>query len=105
MYLMGVELQRISLGALMIAMGMLVDNAIVIAEGMVVGVRLGLSPQQAAGQSVARTQYALLGATVIGILAFAPISLSDDKQRPFPAFPISRLSLYHCCCHGYWQSL
>lgn len=83
MYLMGVELQRISLGALMIAMGMLVDNAIVIAEGMVVGVRLGLSPQQAAGQSVARTQYALLGATVIGILAFAPISLSDDNSGHF----------------------
>ncbi len=83
MYLMGVELQRISLGALMIAMGMLVDNAIVIAEGMVVGVRQGLTPQQAAGQSVARTQYALLGATVIGILAFAPISLSDDNSGHF----------------------
>ncbi len=83
MWVMDIELQRISLGALMIAMGMLVDNGIVIAEGMVVGVRRGLTPQNAAIQSVARTQYALLGATIIGILAFAPISLSDDNSGHF----------------------
>lgn len=83
MYLFKIELQRISLGALMIAMGMLVDNGIVIAEGMVVGVRRGLSAQEAAARSVARTQYALLGATIIGILAFAPISLSDDNSGHF----------------------
>ncbi|MDA0979254.1 MAG: efflux RND transporter permease subunit, partial [Proteobacteria bacterium] len=79
----GIELQRISLGALMIAMGMLVDNAIVVAEGMVVGTRQGLSPEEAASRSVKRTQYALLGATVIGILAFAPIGLSDDESGKF----------------------
>lgn len=83
MWLMDIELQRISLGALMIAMGMLVDNGIVIVEGMVVGVRRGLTPQNAAIQSVSRTQYALLGATIIGILAFAPISLSDDNSGHF----------------------
>jgi multidrug efflux pump subunit AcrB len=80
---MDIELQRISLGALMIAMGMLVDNAIVIAEGMVVGVQRGLSPQAAAERSVKRTQYALLGATVIGILAFAPIGLSQDNAGQY----------------------
>jgi multidrug efflux pump subunit AcrB len=83
MWILGVELQRISLGALMLAMGMLVDNGIVIAEGMVVGVRRGLTPKNAAIKSVARTQYALLGATIIGILAFAPISLSDDNSGHF----------------------
>ena len=83
MALMGIELQRISLGALMIAMGMLVDNAIVVAEGMVIGVIRGLTPKAAAAQSVQRTQYALLGATVIGILAFAPIGLSDDSTGHF----------------------
>lgn len=83
MYLMNIELQRISLGALMIAMGMLVDNGIVVAEGMVVGVRRGQSPEEAAVSSVSRTQYALLGATIIGILAFAPISLSDDNSGHF----------------------
>ena len=83
MSFMDIELQRISLGALMIAMGMLVDNAIVIAEGMVVGVQRGLSPQAAAERSVSRTQYALLGATVIGILAFAPIGLSQDNSGQY----------------------
>ncbi len=79
----GIELQRISLGALMIAMGMLVDNAIVVAEGMVIGVRRGLTPIEAAARSARRTQYALLGATVIGLLAFAPIGLSADKSGHF----------------------
>jgi len=83
MALFNIELQRISLGALMIAMGMLVDNAIVIAEGMVVGVALGRSPSDAAAQSVKRTQFPLLGATLIGIIAFAPIGLSDDNSGYF----------------------
>ena len=83
MHLLGIELQRISLGALMIAMGMLVDNGIVIADGMVVGVRRGLTAEEAAIRSVHRTRYPLLGATIIGILAFAPIGLTDDSIGHF----------------------
>ncbi len=83
MAMFDIELQRISLGALMIAMGMLVDNGIVVAEGMVIGVRRGLSPTEAAVQSVKRTQFPLLGATIIGIVAFGPISLSDDDSGHF----------------------
>ena len=79
----GIELQRISLGALMIAMGMLVDNGIVVAEGMLVGVRLGMAPADAAERAVERTKFPLLGATVIGVMAFAPISLSDDNSGHF----------------------
>ena len=80
---LGIELQRISLGALMIAMGMLVDNGIVVAEGMVIGVGRGLSPAEAAARSARRTQFTLLGATVIGIVAFGPISLTDDNGGHF----------------------
>jgi multidrug efflux pump subunit AcrB len=83
MQMMAIELQRISLGALMIAMGMLVDNGIVVAEGMVVGVRKGMKQVDAAAHATSRTQYALLGATIIGITAFAPISLSDDQSGHF----------------------
>lgn len=79
----GIELQRISLGALMIAMGMLVDNAIVVAEGMVTGVQRGFSAKEAAAQSVQRTAFPLLGATVIGIAAFGPIGLADDNPGHF----------------------
>lgn len=83
MSVLGIELQRISLGALMIAMGMLVDNGIVVAEGMLIGVSRGLAPAVAAQNAVNRTQFPLLGATVIGILAFGPISLSDDNSGHF----------------------
>lgn len=79
----GIELQRISLGALMISMGMLVDNAIVIAEGMVTGVQRGLAAKEAAARSVQRTQFPLLGATIIGIAAFGPIGLADDNPGHF----------------------
>ncbi len=83
MALIGIELQRISLGALMIAMGMLVDNGIVVAEGMVMGVRRGQTPANAAASCVSRTQFPLLGATIIGIMAFGPISLTDDSAGHF----------------------
>ena len=83
MTVFAIELQRISLGALMIAMGMLVDNGIVVAEGMVTGVKQGLTPQKAAGFAVKRTQWPLLGATIIGIAAFGPIGLSDDDSGHF----------------------
>ena len=83
MEFLDIQLQRISLGALMIAMGMLVDNGIVVTEGMVVGVKQGMSPAEAAERSVARTKFPLLGATVIGIVAFAPISLSNDSSGQF----------------------
>ncbi len=83
MALAGIELQRISLGALMIAMGMLVDNAIVVTEGMVTGVQRGVRAADAAAHSVARTQVPLLGATVIGIAAFGPIGLADDNPGHF----------------------
>ncbi len=83
MALAGIELQRISLGALMIAMGMLVDNAIVIAEGMVTGVQRGYSAKEAAARSVHRTQFPLLGATIIGIAAFGPIGLANDNPGHF----------------------
>ncbi len=83
MAIAGIELQRISLGALMIAMGMLVDNAIVIAEGMVTGVQRGYSAEEAAAQSVHRTQFPLLGATIIGIAAFGPIGLANDNPGHF----------------------
>lgn len=78
-----IPLQRISLGALMIAMGMLVDNGIVIAEGMLIGTRRGQSPTQAAETTVRRTMWPLLGATFIGIIAFAPLSLTDTNNGHF----------------------
>lgn len=83
MWLEGLQLQRISLGAMVIAMGMLVDNAIVVAEGMMLRMRQGKSAIEAASFIVKRTQWPLLGATIIGIAAFSGIGLSDDATGEF----------------------
>lgn len=83
MQLNEIELHRISLGALIIALGMLVDNAIVVVEGILVGLKKGRTKVQAATDIVKQTQWPLLGATVIAITAFAPIGLSQDATGEF----------------------
>lgn len=83
MYLVGIELQRISLGAMIIALCMLVDNAIVIVEGVLVGKQRGQGILEAINATVRQTCWPLLGATVIAILAFAPIGLSNDSTGEY----------------------
>ena len=73
-------LQRVSLAAFILAMGMLVDNAIVIVDGILVDLRSG-KPRAEALTSIGRkTAMPLLGATLIAILAFMPIFLSPDTS-------------------------
>ncbi len=83
MNIFSIDLHRISLGALIIALGMLVDNAIVITEGILIGLKKGLSKLQAARQIVSQTLWPLFGATVISVTAFAPIGLSPDASGEF----------------------
>ncbi|EYD70913.1 efflux RND transporter permease subunit [Limimaricola hongkongensis] len=83
MAIFAIEMERISLGALIIAMGMLVDNAIVVAEGMQIAMLGGKSSREAATETAGKTQIPLLGATVIGIMAFAGIGLSPDATGEF----------------------
>ncbi|WP_430462674.1 efflux RND transporter permease subunit [Thalassolituus sp. LLYu03] len=83
MKMLNIELHRISLGALIIALGMLVDNALVITEGIMVGIQRSLSRTRAAYDIVQQTQWPLLGATVIAVTAFAPIGLSPDSTGEF----------------------
>jgi len=78
-----INLQRISLGGLIIALGMLVDNAIVVTEGILIGLKRGMSKLEAATSVVDQTKWPLLGATVIAITAFAPIGLSPDSVGEF----------------------
>ncbi|QYK04748.1 efflux RND transporter permease subunit [Shewanella zhangzhouensis] len=96
MKLLNIELQLISLGALIIALGMLVDNAIVVTEGILIGLRRGKSRLEAASQIVAQTQWPLLGATVIAIIAFAPIGLSQNAAGEFcrSLFQVLMISLF-----------
>jgi multidrug efflux pump subunit AcrB len=78
MKMMDIQLQRISLGALIIALGMLVDNAIVVTEGMLIRIQQGEDKIAAARSVVAQNMWPLLGATVVAVLAFAAIGLSSD---------------------------
>ena len=78
-----VALERISLGALIIALGMLVDNAIVVVDGMLVRMGHGEDPEEAAKAVVGQTATPLLGATAVAIMAFAAIGTSDDSTGEF----------------------
>lgn len=83
MKLFAIDLQRISLGALIIALGMLVDNAIVVTEGILINLKRGQTKLKAAINIVEQTKWPLLGATVIAVTAFAPIGLSSDASGEF----------------------
>ena len=71
-------MQRVSLGAFILAMGMLVDNAIVIVDGILVDLKMGKPRKEAMTSIGKKTAMPLLGATLIAILSFLPIFLSPD---------------------------
>lgn len=83
MNFVGIPMHRISLGALIIALGMLVDNAIVVTDGILVGVKAGHKKIEIAGNIVAKTWLPLLGGTLVGIIAFAPIGLSPGNMSEY----------------------
>lgn len=74
----GGTMQRVSLGSFILAMGMLVDNAIVIIDGILVDLKKGKPRLEAMTDIGRRTAMPLLGATLIAILAFLPIFMSPD---------------------------
>lgn len=78
LYLLDGTLQRVSLAALIVAMGMLVDNAIVIVDGILVDLKRGVPKPAALTNIGKKTAMPLLGATLIAILAFFPIFMSPD---------------------------
>ncbi len=96
MKVLNIELQLISLGALIIALGMLVDNAIVVTEGILIGIKRGKTRLETAKEVVTQTQWPLLGATIIAIIAFAPIGLSDTATGEFcvSLFQVLLISLF-----------
>jgi len=83
MKIQGIILERISLGALIIALGMLVDNAIVVVEGILVNIERGMDRIKAASSIVGQTMWPLFGATVVAVLAFAAIGVSQDSTGEY----------------------
>lgn len=93
---MGVALERISLGALIIALGMLVDNAIVVVDGILVEVKRGRSVRDGAIRTVRQSALPLLGATSIAVFAFAAIGTTDNAAGEFcrSLFRVIAVSLF-----------
>jgi multidrug efflux pump subunit AcrB len=84
MYMKGdLLMERISLGALIIALCMLTDNAIIVIEGIKVGIESGRDKLAVVREVVAENQWPLFGATAIGIIAFAAIGLSEDSTGEY----------------------
>ncbi|MDE7141862.1 MAG: efflux RND transporter permease subunit, partial [Muribaculaceae bacterium] len=80
---LGTTLQRISLGAFIVAMGMLVDNAVVIMDGILVDRQRGLRPETYLYRLGPNTALPLLGATVVAACTFLPIYLTPGSVGEF----------------------
>ena len=76
MQIEGIALQRMSLAAIIIAMGMLVDNAIVVSDSALIGMQRGMRKRTAILRACSSTAIPLLAATAIAILTFLPIYYS-----------------------------
>ena len=81
--LCGTTLQRISLGAFIVAMGMLVDNAVVIMDGILIDKKRGLGPKTYLYRIGRNTAMPLLGATVIAASTFLCVYLSPDTAGEY----------------------
>ena len=95
MLIWGVGLNRTSLAAFIIAMGMLVDNAIVVTDNAQVGIKRGLSRYQALVDGATKPQWALLGATFIAVCSFLPMYLAPASVAEIvkPLFIVLGVSL------------
>lgn len=95
MLIWGVGLNRTSLAAFIIAMGMLVDNAIVVTDNAQVGIKRGLSRYQALIDGATKPQWALLGATFIAVCSFLPMYLAPASVAEIvkPLFIVLVVSL------------
>lgn len=83
MRLLGVPLHQMSLTGLVIAIGLLIDNAIVIVDEVQVRLHQGMAPPQAIGESTRQTALPLASSTLTTVLAFMPITLQAGSVGEF----------------------
>ncbi|GHB00920.1 efflux RND transporter permease subunit [Shewanella indica] len=83
MNLTNVDLQRVSLGSFILALGMLVDNAIVIVDLFQAKIKQGIERTQAVIDSIKEMAVPLLAATVIAAMGTAPVLLSQTDSAEF----------------------
>lgn len=83
MWLGDIPMHRISLGALVVSLGMLVDNGVVVTDGILVGVKRGGNKLEVAKQVAKSNMKPLIGGTLVGIIAFAPIGFAPGDTAEF----------------------
>ena len=95
MQFMGVGLNRTSLAAFIIAMGMLVDNAIVVTDNAQVAIQRGVRRRQALIDGATVPQWGLLGATMIAVFSFLLLYLAQSSVAEMvkPLFIVLAVSL------------
>ena len=80
---LGISLQRISLGALIIALGLLVDDAMIAVEMMVARLEVGDSLKKAATYVYTSTAFPMLTGTLVTVTGFIPIGLNNSNAGEF----------------------
>jgi len=92
----GIDLHRTSLAAIIIAMGMLVDNAIVVSDGASVLIKKGVPRKKALLDAASGPQWALFGATIIAILSFLPLQMAPANAAEVvkPLFNVLAIALF-----------
>lgn len=95
MGLLDIGLDQMSLAALIIALGLLVDNAIVMAESIMVSMEEGKKPFDAAVESAAELRVPLLTSSVTTAAAFLPIYLAESSTGEYtaPIFEVVTITL------------
>ena len=95
MELFGGSLNRTSLAAFIIAMGMLVDNAIVVTDNAIVNMRRGVPRVKAIIDGAISPMWGLLGATLIAVISFLPLYLAESSVSEIisPLFVVLAISL------------
>ena len=81
MMLLGIDFQRISLGALIIALGLLVDDAIIAVEMMMVKLEQGASRLEAATYAYTSTAFPMLTGTLVTAVGFVPVGFAQLERR------------------------
>ena len=81
--LLGFGLQQMSIVGLVIALGLLVDNAIVVTESIGQKLKLGLSPKDAAAEGTSQVAWAIASGTATTILAFVPMLMMESNTGSF----------------------
>ncbi len=80
---LGMTLHRVSLGAFIVALGILVDDAVVVGDLILVRMQQGMERKQACVEGARRVSHLLLGATIVGFIAFLPVYLAQDDAGEY----------------------